>query len=116
MDLLSKGLADADIGRQVASGCEDTLENKQTEGKVDSHADPTPLNLKAPRDIATELDEVRKREEGDIHPELDQAFRQTERALQRMLSAAIAFCDGCISAGQLRAVRELLREKSASNN
>jgi hypothetical protein len=28
-----------------------------------------------------------------------------------MLSAALAFCDGTISAGQLRAVRELLREK-----
>jgi hypothetical protein len=28
-----------------------------------------------------------------------------------MLSAAIAFCDGLISAGQLRAVREMLKEK-----
>lgn len=33
-----------------------------------------------------------------------------ERARQRLLSAAIAFCDGLISAGQLRAVREMLRE------
>jgi hypothetical protein len=111
MDLFSKGLADADIGRQVASGLEETLEKKQDEGKVDSSTDPTPLNLKAPRNISTELDDIKKQEEGNIHPELDQAFRQTERALQRMLSAAIAFCDGCISAGQLRAVRELLREQ-----
>lgn len=32
------------------------------------------------------------------------------RARERLLSAAIAFCDGLISAGQLRAVREMLRE------
>jgi hypothetical protein len=36
-----------------------------------------------------------------------------ERARRRLLNAAIAFCDGTISAGQLRAVRELLREKEA---
>lgn len=34
-------------------------------------------------------------------------------AEQRLLNAAIAFCDGSISAGQLRAVRELLREQEA---
>lgn len=34
-------------------------------------------------------------------------------ARERMLSAALAFCDGTISAGQLRAVRELLREKDS---
>jgi hypothetical protein len=33
-----------------------------------------------------------------------------ERAQERLLSAATAFCDGLISAGQLRAVREMLRE------
>lgn len=46
-----------------------------------------------------------------MSPKLESAYKQTERALQRMLSAAIAFCDGAISAGQLRAVRELLREQ-----
>ncbi len=40
-----------------------------------------------------------------------EAHAQLELARQRLLSAAIAFCDGSISAGQLRAVRELLREK-----
>jgi hypothetical protein len=34
-----------------------------------------------------------------------------ERSRARMLSAAVAFCDGSISAGQLRAVRELMREQ-----
>jgi hypothetical protein len=36
---------------------------------------------------------------------------QLERSRTRLLSAAVAFCDGSISAGQLRAVRELLREQ-----
>jgi len=40
-----------------------------------------------------------------------EAHAQLELARQRLLSAAIAFCDGSISAGQLRAVRELLREE-----
>jgi len=44
-------------------------------------------------------------------PELEAAYKLTERALQRLLSSAIAFCDGAISAGQLKAVRELLREQ-----
>lgn len=39
------------------------------------------------------------------------ALESLERAQERLLSAAVAFCDGLISAGQLRAVRELLREK-----
>ncbi|MCJ7823978.1 MAG: hypothetical protein MUP44_03695, partial [Anaerolineales bacterium] len=39
------------------------------------------------------------------------ALERLERAQERMLSAAVAFCDGLISAGQLRAVRELLREQ-----
>jgi hypothetical protein len=39
------------------------------------------------------------------------ALERLERAQERLLSAAIAFCDGLISAGQLRAVRELLREQ-----
>ncbi|MGA9533179.1 MAG: hypothetical protein WBR18_10730 [Anaerolineales bacterium] len=44
-------------------------------------------------------------------PELLQAQDKLNRARQRMLSAAIAFCDGLISAGQMRAVREMLREQ-----
>jgi hypothetical protein len=39
------------------------------------------------------------------------ALERLERAQERMLSSAIAFCDGAISAGQLRAVREFLREQ-----
>jgi hypothetical protein len=44
-------------------------------------------------------------------PELIQAQGKLYRARHRMLSAAIAFCDGLISAGQMRAVREMLREQ-----
>lgn len=47
-------------------------------------------------------------------PELRAANEQLERARQRLLSAAIAFCDGSISAGQLRAVREFLRSQEAN--
>jgi len=43
--------------------------------------------------------------------ELDFAREQMESARRRMLQAGIAFCDGSISVGQLRAVRELLREQ-----
>ena len=39
------------------------------------------------------------------------ALEALEGAQERLLSAAVAFCDGQVSAGQLRAVRELLREK-----
>lgn len=45
------------------------------------------------------------------NPELQEARQRLGRARQRMLSAAIAFCDGLISSGQLRAVRELLKEQ-----
>jgi len=51
-----------------------------------------------------------------MDPALVTAQEQLERARQRMISAAIAFCDGSISAGQLRAVRELLREKEQNLN
>jgi hypothetical protein len=44
-------------------------------------------------------------------PEISRAKEQLALARERMLSAALAFCDGTISAGQLRAVRELLREQ-----
>ncbi len=43
--------------------------------------------------------------------EYQTAVERYERAQERLLSAAVAFCDGLISAGQLRAVRELLREQ-----
>lgn len=45
------------------------------------------------------------------NPDLAEAYAQLEIAKERLISAALAFCDGSISAGQLRAVRELLREK-----
>lgn len=38
-------------------------------------------------------------------------MQQLEQARKLLLSASIAFCDNLISAGQLRAVRELLRER-----
>lgn len=45
----------------------------------------------------------------------EEQVQQSEEALgrvqERLLSAAVAFCDGAISTGQLRAVRELLREQ-----
>jgi hypothetical protein len=49
----------------------------------------------------------------DPGEELLQARQKLESAQGRFLSAAVAFCDGSISAGQLRAVRELLREQEA---
>jgi len=44
------------------------------------------------------------------------ALERLDRAQDRLLSAAVAFCDGLISAGQLRAVRELLREQERKLN
>lgn len=43
--------------------------------------------------------------------EVHEAEEALVRARDRFVSAAVAFCDGGISAGQLRAVRELLRER-----
>jgi hypothetical protein len=40
-----------------------------------------------------------------------EAEDRVEKARSRLIDAAIAFCDGSISVGQLRAVRELLREQ-----
>jgi len=45
------------------------------------------------------------------HPELLDAKKRLDQARERFISAAIAFCDGSISAGQLRTARELMREK-----
>ena len=46
-----------------------------------------------------------------INPELDAALKRLRNARTQFISAAIAFCDGLISDGQLRATRELLRKK-----
>lgn len=43
--------------------------------------------------------------------DLQAAQEKLQKVRDRMLSAAVAFCDGLISAGQLRAVREMLREQ-----
>jgi hypothetical protein len=44
-------------------------------------------------------------------PEYRAALELLDKARERFLSAAIAFCDGSISEGQLRAARELLRDR-----
>ena len=49
--------------------------------------------------------------EAGVDPEIQRAREQLALARERMLSSALAFCDGTISAGQLRAVRELLLEQ-----
>lgn len=46
-----------------------------------------------------------------VRPEIQEAQKSLERARERFHSAALAFCDGLISEGQLRAVREMLQEK-----
>jgi hypothetical protein len=66
----------------------------------DSESSPTEAQtVPKPSDIA------------DDHSIRKAAKKRLEMARERFLSAAIAFCDGSISAGQLRAARELLREK-----
>jgi hypothetical protein len=62
-------------------------------------------------DMAAEVSPNGAVHEPTDHPELQEARVRLGRARQRLLSAAIAFCDGLISPGQLRAVRELLREQ-----
>lgn len=47
----------------------------------------------------------------DPAEELEQARQRLDLARRRFYSAALGFCDGSISEGQLRAVRELLREQ-----
>jgi hypothetical protein len=47
----------------------------------------------------------------DWEEEVRQAEALLDRARSRMVLAAVSFCDGAISAGQLRAFRELLREQ-----
>jgi hypothetical protein len=96
MDFPSKGFIDADTRREVDSG-----RSQFGDGfDQDSKGETNPLNS-----------DLNRSDKPKMGPELESAYKQTERALQRLLSAAIAFCDGAISAGQLRAVRELLREQ-----
>jgi len=109
--MFSKGITDADTRRQVDSLRKDSQEEQKRVRKLDTHEDPTPLNLKVPQELIQEPEDSHQLIQDDLHPELEQAYKQTERALQRLLNAAIAFCDGIISDGQLRAVRELLREQ-----
>ncbi|MCK5646829.1 MAG: hypothetical protein KAH97_08615, partial [Anaerolineales bacterium] len=96
MDFPSKGFIDADTRREVNSG-----HSQFGDGfDQDSKGETNPL-----------LSDSNRSDKPKMSPELESAYKQTERALQRLLSAAIAFCDGAISAGQMRAVRELLREQ-----
>jgi len=60
-------------------------------------------------DPLVEAEVVDQETDAGVDPELERASEQQALAQERMLSAALAFCDGTISAGQLRAVRELLR-------
>jgi hypothetical protein len=111
MDMFSKNITDADMRRQVDPLRKDSQEEVKREQGIDAHADPTPLHLKALKDLSRETDQSNQPIQDDLHPDLEEAYKQTERALQRLLNAAIAFCDGIISEGQLRAVRELLKEQ-----
>jgi hypothetical protein len=52
-----------------------------------------------------------RQERLDWEAQVRESEGHLERARSRMLSAAVAFCDGSISTGQLRAVRELMREQ-----
>lgn len=54
--------------------------------------------------------EIQRGASVDPQGELEAALERLEQGRSRLYSAALAFCDGTISAGQLRAVRELLRE------
>jgi hypothetical protein len=111
MELFAKNLPDADMKRQVDTTRSESENEMNPVRKNRAPEDPTPSNLKIPRELAAEFENPEKTNDDEVHPELEQAYKDTERALQRMLSAAIAFCDGIISDGQLRAVRELLREQ-----
>jgi hypothetical protein len=63
------------------------------------------------QEAALPADRGKAKPEPKANAEYLEALEKLERAQERMLSSAIAFCDGLISAGQLRAVRELLREQ-----
>ncbi|HLF37264.1 MAG TPA: hypothetical protein VI520_04945 [Anaerolineales bacterium] len=57
--------------------------------------------------------DIAQTEQEAADPAIQRGREQLAIARERMLSAALAFCDGTISAGQLRAVREFLREKDS---
>lgn len=70
------------------------------------------------REVQTEEQRLGRRsasessaEMGRESPEIREAIERRDLARDRLLSAAIAFCDGTIGAAQLRAVREFLREQ-----
>lgn len=96
MEMYSKGLPDTEIKRQVDLG--------RQHGEDQNSHDPA-------HELQSEEPAATSPLASPLTPELEAAYHQTELALQRMLTAAIAFCDGCISSGQLHAVRELLREQ-----
>jgi hypothetical protein len=67
--------------------------------------------IRAMTDKAQKTEKKAKRAaSGEENAEYQDALDWLERAREKFLSAAIAFCDGSISEGQLRAARELLRE------
>jgi hypothetical protein len=75
-------------------------------------------NSGAMTDSRTDEAEAREKRQGqkparseNASPEMREALNRLELAKDRFINAAIAFCDGSISAGQLRAARELLRER-----
>ncbi|HSB88464.1 MAG TPA: hypothetical protein VLD63_00415 [Anaerolineales bacterium] len=72
-----------------------------TESLVDQQAE-SPRGHKPPQ--GSQSPEARDRA-------INEAEDRVEKARSRLIDAAIAFCDGSISVGQLRAVRELLREQ-----
>jgi hypothetical protein len=68
--------------------------------------------------VRTEEQRLGRRSAGDTtaetgreSPDVKEAIERRDLARDRLLSAAIAFCDGTIGAAQLRAVREFLREQ-----
>jgi hypothetical protein len=82
-----------------------------TQQKNDSKVDKFDREARVDDKSLVESQHQNKALRAEESPELGSAYKQVELALQRMLSSAIAFCDGAISAGQLKAVRELLREQ-----
>ncbi len=76
--------------------------------KIQDGSTQTETSSTSPVDDARPAPE---RENAPQRPEIQEAQERIEGARERFFSAALAFCDGLISEGQLRAVREMLREK-----
>jgi len=72
---------------------------------------PKPVFDSRQGQIEVETVSSESKQAGSTHPELLDAIKRLDQAKDRFLSAATAFCDGYISAGQLRTARELMREK-----